>query len=187
MRTLFLLSGWFFVGVVSAAPVRSLYSDPRASEVGDLVTIIVVESTQASRSASTQTSKTNSIGFSGGFQNRVHSTNTSAQGSTSTALNGTGTTRSSGELTTTVTALVTEVLPNGYLRVEGTRELTINHEKEILRVSGICRVEDIQPNNVLFSNQLANPIISYTGDGWIAKQQRPNIILRILGSILPFF
>jgi len=170
-----------------AAPVRSLYSDPKAAEVGDLVTIIVLESTQASRSASTQTSKTNSIGFSGGFQNKVRSTGASANGSTSTALNGVGSTHSSGELTTTVTALVTEVLPNGYLRVEGTRELTINNEKETLRVSGIVRPEDIQPNNVILSNQLANPTISYTGEGWIAKQQRPNIVLRLLASLLPFF
>lgn len=179
--------GGLLIATATAAPVRSLYSDPKASQVGDLVTIIVVESTQASRSASTQTSKTNAIGFSGGFQNKVRSTGASASGNTSTALNGTGTTRSSGELTTTVTALVTATLPNGYLRVEGTRELTINAEKETLRVSGVCRAEDIQPNNVIYSNQLANPSISYTGDGWIAKQQRPNIVLRVLASILPFF
>lgn len=177
------------VGAMTAqgAPVRSLYSDPKASQVGDLLTIIVIESTQASRSASTQTSKTNSIGFAAGIDTKPRGGKASGSGSTQTALNGAGTTRSSGELTTTVTALVTEVLPNGYLKVEGSRELTINNEKETLRVSGICRTEDIQPDNVLLSNQLANPSISYTGDGWIAKQQKPNIVLRLLASILPFF
>jgi flagellar L-ring protein precursor FlgH len=169
------------------APVRSLYADPKASQVGDLVTILVVESTQASRSASTESNKVDSLGLRGDLDTKASAGRAVATGTTSASHNGTGTTRSRGALTTTVTAVVTEVLPNGYLRVQGSRELTINEETEVLTVEGTCRVDDIRTNNTIFSHQLANARIRYTGKGWIAKQQKPNIILRILAGILPFF
>ena len=170
------------VAGIPQAKAESLYTDIKASKVGDLLTIIVVESTQASRSASTQTSKSGSIGlrFDSGSDLTAYSGATSAQHQ------GDGTTKSSGALRTTVTATITEVLPNGDLKVEGKRELTINNEKEILSVSGVCRTVDVTSQNTVFSNQLASASIAYTGEGWIAKQQKPNIFLRILVGILPF-
>ena len=167
---------------LTSAISESLYMDIKSSEVGDLLTIVVVESTQASRTASTQTKKQGSVGF------RMDSSGaiTSNGAALSADHMGDGTTKSSGALRTTVTAMITEVLPNGYLKVEGTRQLTINNEKEILMVSGVCRRVDISANNTIRSNQLANATIEYTGEGWIAKQQKPNILLRILVGILPF-
>ena len=177
-----LVVGVLLTAAAGAAWAESLYTDIKSSKVGDLLTIIVVESTQASRTASTQTSKSGSLGFQFNSSGEL----TSFGNSTAAEHRGDGTTESSGKLRTTVTAMITGVLPNGYLKVKGTRELTINNEKEILTVAGICRTVDISTDNTIRSNQLANAEIAYTGEGWIAKQQKPNIFLRILVGILPF-
>ncbi|GIX07883.1 MAG: flagellar L-ring protein [Candidatus Poribacteria bacterium] len=167
---------------------RSLYADLKASRVGDVVTVLVLESTQASRSATIQTGRSDSIGFDGSFRSGTGTQQgASGQFGANAEHNGGGETRSSGVLRTTVTAVVTEVLPNGYLQLEGTRILDINGEKEILRVRGICRPQDIRKDNTILSNQLANAEISYTGEGLIAKHNKPNLFLRILSSLLPFF
>ncbi len=176
---------------VIGAEARSLYADVKAVEVGDVVTIIVMESTQASRSASTRTSRASGFNLNGGFANRSSGSNTATSmegGFTGGAEhNGDGVTRSSGALTTTVTATVMEVQPNGFLKVEGSRLLQINDEKETLTVSGLLRPVDISRNNTVFSTQLADADISYTGEGEISKQQKPSIFVRILTTILPFF
>ena len=172
---------------VNAAPGRSLYADVTASRVGDLVTVIVVESTQASRTASTKTSRKGGVGFDAGFDGGATSKGYKGRFSTTADHDGGGTTSSSGILRTTVTAIVKEVLPNGYLVLEGSRELNINGEKEILTVTGVGRPQDIRQDNTILSNQLANANISYTGDGLITKQNKPSLFIRILSSILPFF
>ncbi len=186
-----LMLGGAMCGAAGDAEARSLYADIKAAKVGDTVTIIVDESTQASRSASTKTSRTSGVSVNGGFANRSAGTNTSTSmdgGFTGGAEhNGTGVTRSSGTLTTIVTAIVTEVQANGLLKVEGTRQLQINEEKATLTVTGLLRPVDISRTNSVLSTQLANPVISYTGEGWINKQQKPNLLVRILTSILPFF
>ncbi len=184
--TLALLLG----SAVCGAEAKSLFADIKAAEVGDTVTIIIDESTQASRSASTQTSRSSGVNLNGGFANRsATTTTTNIEGGFTGGSDhsGTGVTRSSGALRTTVTAVVTEVQPNGLLKVEGSRLLQINEEKATLTVTGLLRAVDISRTNSVLSTQLANPEISYTGDGPINKQQKPNMLVRILTSILPFF
>ena len=176
---------------VCGAQAKSLFADIKASKVGDTVTIIVNESTQASRSATTQTSRSSGVSLNGGFANRSNTANTSTSmegGFTGgSEHSGTGVTRSSGALTTVVTAIVTEVQANGLLKVEGSRLLQVNEETATLTVSGLLRAVDISRTNSVLSTQLADADISYTGDGPINKQQKPNMFVRILTSILPFF
>ena len=173
------------------AEAKSLFADIKAAKVGDTVTIIVNESTQASRTATTQTSRSSGVSLNGGFSNRSTGSNTatSVEGGFTGGSDhsGTGVTRSSGALTTVVTAVVTEVQANGLLKVEGSRLLQVNDETATLTVSGLLRPVDISSDNSVVSTQLADANISYTGDGPINKQQKPNMLVRILTSILPFF
>lgn len=186
-----LMLGGAMCGATGGAQARSLYADIKAANVGDTVTIIVDESTQATRAASTQTSRSSGVSLNGGFANRSSTSNTATSmegGFTGgSEHNGTGVTRSSGTLTTTVTAVVTEIQPNGLLKVEGSRLLQINEERATLTVTGLLRPVDISRTNTVLSTQLANADISYTGDGLINNQQKPNLFVRILTSILPFF
>ena len=76
-------------------------------------------------------------------------------------------------MTATVTAVVTQVLPNGNLVIEGSREVTVNNEQELIVLSGVVRPKDISPGNVVLSTALGNGQIAYYGSGIIAEKQRP--------------
>ena len=161
-------------GISSGNVPRSLFADLKASRVGDIVTVLVMESASATKNATTKTSKSSTRGISSSFEP------VKGQFSSDTAHNGSGSTSRSGEITATVPAVVTQVLPNGNLLIEGKRELIINKDKETISVRGMVRRQDITSSNTVLSTQLADAQIQYEGDGFIAKQQRPGLLGRIL-------
>jgi len=126
----------------------------RASEVGDIVTIIVNESTQGGRSKTINDAPM--FDYPDGLDSE---TLTRLRFAKRASMDDRRTLRA------TITALVTEVTPNGFLKVEGQRQLRINDEIDTLSVQGILRSEDISGDNTVFSTQLANADITYTGDG----------------------
>jgi len=166
----------------------SMFTDQKARQVGDLLTIIVVERASASKEANTQTSRSsNRNGSLGGFVG----INTRGLGegirlNSGSTFAGSGSTSRSETLNATVPVTVTEVLPNGNLKVEGQRQVTVNDEKQILNVKGVVRPHDIAPNNTIFSTNLANAEITYKGDGIVSRQQKPGLISRILDFIWIF-
>lgn len=166
----------------------SMFTDQKARQVGDLLTIIVVERASASKEANTQTSRSsNRNGSLGGFVG----INTRGLGkgirlNSGSTFTGSGSTSRSETLNATVPVTVTEVLPNGNLKVEGQRQVTVNGEKQILNVKGVVRPRDIAPNNTIFSTNLANAEITYKGDGIVSRQQKPGLISRILDFIWIF-
>jgi flagellar L-ring protein precursor FlgH len=163
---------------ISATPAReippSLFADLKASGVGDIVVVLVMESASAKKNATTKTSKTS--------MKEIQSSFNPIKGSleTDSAHNGSGSTSRSGEITASVPAMVTQVLPNGNLLVMGKRDLIINKDKETISVRGILRREDITSTNTVLSTQLAEAQIQYEGDGLIDQQQRPGFLGRIL-------
>ncbi len=187
----------------------SLFGDDRAREVGDIVTIRVVERAKASKSAKTDLSRKNDVklgipSFLGleaaanARKARVDAANSAGaaaigldlasliQAATEKKFAGDGSTERSGKLETTLTAVVTRKLPNGNLFIEGRRRINVNQENQYLLLTGIIRPRDIGPDNTIASNQIADASISYYGVGPVADQQRPGWLASLLDKVWPF-
>ena len=171
----------------------NLFADHRAANVGDIVTVIIAESSSASKTASTQTSKVSSkegeitdlagisgLGGIGKFFPLKGAMNSDS------GYTGSGSTSRSGSLTTRISAKITQVLPNGNLLIEGRRDILLNEEKESITISGVARPEDVSAGNIILSTKLADVQINYEGEGIINKQQRPGILSRILSWLWIF-
>lgn len=152
----------------------SLYSDHKARRVGDIVTIIISESSKASKSDTTQTSKKSgakgSLSELFGLGNLP--LNANVEGGSTYA--DSGLTTRSGSMDAKISVSVKEVLPNGNLKLEGTRNISVNNDVQTIIISGIVRPEDIKPDNTVLSIYLADAEIKYKGQGSIS--QRPGIV-----------
>lgn len=174
------------------APLSMLFVDQKARTVGDLVTVNIVEVASASKEATTQTGRSSSIsaGIDAAFGLEKYvppgANPVKVAGSLANNFDGNGRTARSGKVTATVTAVVTRVLPNGNLVIEGSREVTVNNERELIVVSGIVRPKDISPGNVVLSTALGQGQIAYYGSGIIAEKQRPGWLTRALDTVWPF-
>lgn len=170
--------------------------DRTAQGVGDLVTILILEETQASRSASTSLSRESEIqaGINAAFglETRLaevapNVNPTAGVGADSTsAFSGEGATSRSGSLKATVTARVVGVLNNGNLVVVGRQEVKVNHEVQILTIRGIIRPQDITIENTILSSYVADAQIEYSGAGVIAEKQNPGWGTRVVDKVWPF-
>ncbi len=161
----------------TVVPSRSLYSDYKGRAVGDIVTILIVESSSASKSASTQTSsRAASDAGSAGRLDFIDFWNLDVQNDSE----GGGTTRRQGNLTARLTANVVEIDPSGLLLVEGVRTVLVNGEEEKIVLRGKLRPQDIRPDNTAYSTYLADASIEFTGEGALNSAARPGIISRVL-------
>ncbi|GAB4246637.1 MULTISPECIES: flagellar basal body L-ring protein FlgH [Deferrisoma] len=180
------------------AALTRLYRDHRAFAVGDLVTVIVVETAEASREASTDVSRQTDVSAgvssflgmpqhyglpdlykSGGFRPSVGA-------STENSFQGSGATKQKDVLRMRVTARVVDVLEDGNLVIEGRRQVEVNRDTQYLFVRGIVRPKDISADNTVSSIALADAQILYGGDGLIASQQKPGWMYRVLDAVWPF-
>jgi flagellar L-ring protein precursor FlgH len=173
----------------SAKRSTNLFSDLKARNVGDIVTINVVESATASKNATTKTGRTSEVGasWSGvlskivgdwvGDDQKVALTN---------EFDGKGETTRSSQLAAYITAQVIQVLPNGYLVIQGNRQVRVNNENQIINVQGVIRTEDISANNIILSTYIADARIELIGEGVISDKQRPGWLARILDWVWPF-
>jgi len=171
--------------------ITDLGSDLRAIQVNDLVTIVVAEQASAVVNGATQTSRKSSVAASitslAGIKSATGALANLANASNDTELNGTGTTSRGSQLSTTLSARVTHVLPNGYLVLEGSKEVQVNSEHQHVTVRGIIRPIDLSPGNVIASDQLAQLEIKVDGKGVVNDAvKRPWIVYRILLGLLPF-
>jgi len=164
----------------------SLFADVKARSVGDIVTVAIVERASGSNSSrvstrrNTQFNHENGSGGTGLFS-FVPEFGLSAQ--LDREHDGTGQLTRQGSLTATMAAMVTEVRPNGDLVIRGEREVGVNEEQEILTLTGIVRPSDIGPGNVVYSSDIAEAKIHYTGKGLVTSGSRPNLLSRILSWI----
>lgn len=157
----------------------SLYVDFKARKVGDLLTIVVLESTVAAAKAETKTSKSESASTTAGIGPllKIFLPELGASGKADSS--GTGSTTRSGSLTTRLSVVVVEALPNGVLKVEGTRSVQINGETQRLVLTGLVRIKDIRADNTVFSTQVANAQIQFEGKGPIGSRQREGLITKL--------
>lgn len=164
----------------SSAAAASLFSDTRAHSVGDVLTITVAENTTAASATNTKTAQDDSVNAFGGtglfkqlFSSLALTMSNSRTG------NGAGSTTRTGSLTTTLSVLVKEILPNGTLKIEGSRIVGINRENQKVTFSGVVRPEDIGPDNTVPSNLVAGVEVHYDGKGIVGDTARPGFIARI--------
>jgi flagellar L-ring protein FlgH len=173
---------------------RAFFKDQRATHVGDLLTVTVNITDKANLSNETQRSRTSKedsgiTDFIGSqtvtqplkiLPGRLLTTD-----STSSA-DGKGSVNRQEALQTNVAAVVTQVLPNGNLVVEGKQEIRVNYEIRELIVAGIVRPEDIQSDNTIDSTKIAQARIAYGGRGQIMDVQQPRYGQQVMDVLLPF-
>ncbi|MGM9514304.1 flagellar basal body L-ring protein FlgH [Roseateles sp. DB2] len=161
----------------SDAQFQSLTADRRRFEVGDALTILVIENATASSSANTGTQRDAQLGVALSTPSRDRH----LSGNTSNEFNGTGRTQRAGRLLAQITVLVREVLPNGDLRVAGDQLLEINGERQTIHAEGRVRPRDVNEQNTVQSHRLAEARLSFAGDGVLGELQKPRWWQRLLG------
>ena len=165
--------------------------DVRASQVDDVLTIVVAEQASAVSTGVTKTSRassaTNAVNSIAGINPPGGSLVNLANMAGSWQLNGQGTTSRSTTLTTTLTARVTHVLPNGGLVVEASKEIQVNSEHQLITVRGVVRPADIDATNSVLSSRLAQLEVHIDGKGVVGDAiRRPNFLYRLMLCLLPF-
>ncbi|MCK1734278.1 flagellar basal body L-ring protein FlgH [Bradyrhizobium sp. 138] len=174
---------------------RAFFKDQRARQVGDLLTVTVNITDKANLSNETQRSRTNSEDS--GITDFIGAKTLGAQAQkvlpgriltadSTASSDGKGSVNRQEALQTNVAAVVTQVLPNGNLVVEGKQEIRVNFEIRELVVAGIVRPEDIQSDNTIDSTKIAQARIAYGGRGQITDVQQPRYGQQVMDVLLPF-
>jgi flagellar L-ring protein precursor FlgH len=173
----------------SASSLVNSARDLRAAQVDDIVTIVVADRASAASKGVTNSSRKSSAKYGvDSLYGPLKAPWVNLAGATGDRqLQGQGETSRENNLTTTVAARVTHVLPNGNLIVQGTKTVTVNSENQLVRVRGIVRPADISPANIVRSERLAELDIEINGRGVVGDAiKRPFILYRILMGLLPF-
>ena len=173
---------------------RAFFKDQRAHQVGDILTVTVNLNDKANIANETQRSRENKedSGIDNFFgKAKVPIMNSAVPtriftADSSASSDGKGSVNRSEALQTNVAAVVTQVLPNGNLVVEGKQEVRVNFEVRELVVAGIVRPEDIQSDNTIDSSKIAQARIAYGGRGQITDVQQPRYGQQVLDVLLPF-
>ena len=174
---------------------RAFFKDQRAARIGDLLTVTVNITDKANLSNETQRSRSNKEDS--GITDFIGAQTLGAQAKkvlpgriltadSTASSDGKGSVNRQEALQTNVAAVVTQVLPNGNLVVEGKQEIRVNFEIRELIVAGIVRPEDIQSDNTIDSSKIAQARIAYGGRGQISDIQQPRYGQQVMDVLLPF-
>jgi flagellar L-ring protein precursor FlgH len=175
---------------------RAFFKDQRAHQIGDILTVTVNITDKAAIDNESQRSRTNKEDS--GVSDFIGSKTLGAGGAkallpgriltadSTASSEGKGSVNRQEALQTNVAAVVTQVLPNGNLVVEGKQEIRVNYEIRELIVAGIVRPEDIQSDNTIDSAKIAEARIAYGGRGQITDVQQPRYGQQVLDVLLPF-
>jgi flagellar L-ring protein precursor FlgH len=176
-----------------------LFPDLRAREVGDVLTVNIVETAKASKQATTKTGRDSSVdagvdaflGYENWAKDRLNQAygfkpEQMVKGSLSSSFEGSGTTVRDEQMTASMSVRVVQVLPSGNLVIRGSRHVRVNHEDQVIVLSGIVRPEDVSPDNTILSSYIADARIEYYGKGVVSEKQRPGWMARVLDVVWPF-
>ncbi|MGL4205810.1 MAG: flagellar basal body L-ring protein FlgH [Aeromonadaceae bacterium] len=161
--------------IFNQGQVNSIYSDIKAHRVGDIITVQLVESTSAKKNANSQQGKDSSLGLDalklGGDTVTLNGYNTSASMGATNSFKGQSKADQSNSLQGNISVSVVKVLANGNLMVRGEKWLMLNNGNEYVRITGIVRSEDVNADNTVISQRVANSRIQYGGTGDFANTQ----------------
>lgn len=175
---------------------NGLASDNKAHQKDDILTVAIFESASATKQASTTTGRDSSasadISSVLGLEKNLANINSSLDPTNllsagyKSDFKGSGATSRKENLVATLTTRVVEVQPNGNLRIEGSKTVTVNREDQIIHLRGIVRPADIATNNMVDSKFILDAEIVYTGNGVISDKQGQGWLVRIFDNIWPF-
>jgi len=192
------LSSYRYEGSLWEERRADFYLDNKARRINDVVTIQIAEISNASQQVSTKTSRDTNIlasivKFLGSplsfgldnFWGKDKAFAPEIESSAKSSHSGSGAISGSGKLTASIAARVIEVMPNGNLLVEGRKEVTVEREKRLIILNGIVRPADIEFDNTVSSDKVADARIEYVGKGVISDKQGPGIFHRFFDWIYP--
>ena len=177
----------------------ALFEDVRARRIGDILVVRLQESTNATKSSTTSTDKSQSSTLTNptifgstpsfdlpGIAPLASTSDNTLETSISSAneFEGGGDSAQSNSLSGDIAVTVADVLPNGNLYVRGEKRLSLNQGNEYVRIAGIVRPIDIQSDNSVLSTQIADATIAYSGDGALADSNRPGWLARFFNSAI---
>jgi flagellar L-ring protein precursor FlgH len=175
---------------------RAFFKDQRAARIGDLVTVKVNVTDKANLNNETKRSRSNTEGFglpnafglesNAGVKAAGIAADKLLNATSNTSSDGAGSVQRAEQVTTNVAAIVTQLLPNGNLVVEGKQEIRVNFEVRELIVAGVIRPEDIESDNTIDSTKIAEARIAYGGRGQITDVQQPRYGQQLVDILLPF-
>ncbi len=176
---------------------RAFFKDLRASQVGDIVTVTIAVDDEADLNNATTRTRTTDEDADAiallGYQNALGSIlpeavnpNSLLDINSATTNTGTGTIAREEEITLQVAAIVTQVLPNGNLVLHGRQEMRVNYEVREIQIAGVIRPQDINNQNIVTHQQIAELRVAYGGRGQISDFQQPRYGTQIIDIIFPF-
>jgi len=175
--------GSIFAANASYTP---LVTGARAHGVGDLLTVVLAESTSTAKTANTKTQRSGSASITpptaGPFVLNPNALNASSTGS----FNGQGNATQTNSFTGTITVTIAEVRPNGTAVVRGEKQMFLAQGKEWIKFSGIVRLADVDAANQIQSGQVADAHVEYKGDGTISRSASEGWLSKIFSYISPF-
>lgn len=184
----YLNTGSLFDSYVS----NDLYSDKKALRSGDIITVVLKESTQASKSAKTETDRETDIGLKpivglGGNNINIGSESIQFALESDSSYKGDAKSNQSNSLSGNISVNVMRVLPNGNLMIRGEKWLTLNTGEEFIRLEGIVRAKDVSADNTVESTRIANARIQYSGKGELADTQSAGWLSKFfMSALFPF-
>lgn len=159
---------------------NSLFSDQKANRIGDAITIIVMESSQASNNASTSASRESTLGFNGsGALDQTTLPKANLSIGSQNDFNGSGSTKTTGLIKTKISASIDSIYANGNMRISGSKKITINGEDQIIVIKGIVRPSDIYADNTVYSYNISDAEIVFEGSGVIDNSQRSGWLTKL--------
>lgn len=171
-------SGWA-VNLFNEELYRPLVSDRKASLPGDILTVIVLETSNAQTSADLSSGKEIKTALEVGYNKNNHEVEFGLKGKGRAAAK----TGRNGKIKASLTVRIKEIFPNSTYLVEGLQMITINGEQQTILLSGIVRPEDISPQNTILSTRLADAHITYSGNGSVSDSQNRNYFYKILSFV----
>jgi flagellar L-ring protein precursor FlgH len=163
--------------LIDPATFRGPAADQHAYRVGDVLTVIVLETTTARSQAGTDSDRSTAITAGLTTPHKTYNANLALDGKH----NGVAETTRVGQLSAQITVRVIGLEPNGLMRIRGNQSMIVNGEHQSITLSGLVRSEDISATNTIWSNQIADADVSVSGQGVVSEAQRRSLISRVMG------
>ncbi|WP_439653921.1 flagellar basal body L-ring protein FlgH [Selenomonas ruminis] len=159
----------------------NVFADRKARQVGDILTIVISESTSLSATKASSNSKSGNVSLSAGVGIFDFLKAASASGSDSFKANGSATSKNTTSGNVTVT--VVDVQPNGNMTVEGTQSIWQNRNEHKITFRGVCRQDDVSANNTIMSTKIADATVKFDGKGPLNSKQRQGILTQVFNFL----
>lgn len=177
----------------------TLFLDYKARNIGDIVIVQIVESSSASNTNTTQTTKSSNYNASVNnflgmpmslgihdFLGMGNKFNPSVGAQTANDFQGDGSKQKADSVQATIAARIIDMLPSGNLVIEGSREILVDQEKQFISIKGVIRQKDINTNNVVLSTSIADAQIAYSGKGMLSDVNKKGWLAHFVDWVWPF-